>query len=253
MLDKVKQNKISQLYGAGIVLYIVLIILALVNMSQTSFNVTTNYLTSNDLASQSSTVFAPATSTLWVLQYRYLLVALLILSLVVPGLYIFWIKTGKNNIDFHKARWIDCVITSVFLMLTITLLSSLQDMMSLILVAGLVVVGSCLFWIATHQYGLNKSIYNKTFTLGIISIVLPWLLIALYTSGTWVYGNVRSPWYTYALAILGVFNTAIIIYGPLWYHTRKSKKEVLSGEVYPIMINQFVKLMFALILIIGIR
>jgi hypothetical protein len=230
-----------------------LIVLALVYMNQNSFNITTNYLTSNDLSSQMTTVFAPATSTLWVIQFRYALVAFLIASMIVPGLYIYWIQSGKKKIDFHKARWLDCVLTSAFIILVVTLLSSLEDFMTLVLIAGLVVVGSSLFWIATHQYSINKSIYNKTFFLGIISIVLPWLLIALYTSGTWVYGDIRSPWFTYALAFVGVINTAFLIYGPLWHQARQTKKEALTTEAFPIIINQLVKLVFCVIMIIGMR
>lgn len=253
MLDKAKQNKIWQIYAAGIFIYIILIVLALVHMNQSSFNITTNYLTNNDLATQTNTVFAPAASTLWTIQYRYALVALLAFSVIIPALYIYWILTHKKKIDFHKARWIDCAITSAFLIVLITLLSSLEDLMTIVLVGGLVLLGSSLFWIATHQYDIDKSIYNKTFALGIFSIVLPWILIALYTSGTWVYGGIRSPWYTYALCVLGVINTAIIIYGPIWHQSRVSKKNKLETESYPIIINQAVKILLSLILIIGIH
>ena len=100
MNEKKKQSIIAQYYGVGIFIYLVLAILAAKVMLPAVFQLTTNYWTSNPLLSQSSTVFVTASHVFWSIQFRWILVLLMGLSVVVPAYYVYAISNDFKKIDF---------------------------------------------------------------------------------------------------------------------------------------------------------
>ena len=252
MNEKKKLEAVWQYYAVGTAIYIILAVLAAKLMSGASFQISTGYLTANPLLSQNSTYFAPATHVLWSIQFRWALVILMALSIVVPAIYIYLINNNFKKIDLYKYRFIDWTVTGSFMLLLIAVLSGVSDIMTLVLIAGLSVVGYFLFWIIINNQLAKKPINQTVYKIGVLATVLPWLLIVVYALGTWVYGAIRMPWYVYVVYAFGVFNSAVIIYACFWHKTHDSKGSI-TNETYPILINQGIKALFVLILIIGLK
>jgi len=55
------------------------------------------------------------------------------------------------------------------------------------------------------------------------------------------------------LYLVGIANSGLIIYGYTWHKARSTAKKNLSDETYPVIANQAIKILFALILIIGLK
>ena len=132
------------------------------------------------------------------------------------------------------------------MLVVILSLAGVQDIMTLILSAGINAIAYCLIWMAINNFGAKKSYSAVIFNLGVVAILLPWLLVLIYSISTLGYGGVRSPWFVYGLDIVGLFSTAIVIYGYWWHKEIAVRKAVVTDEIYPILTNQIVKVLFAI-------
>ena len=252
MKDKKKYELVWQYYASGSVVFVILAVLAAKLMSTASYQITAGYITKNPLLSISSTYFVPANKVLWDIQFRWTLVILMALSIIVPLVYVYLIKNNYKKIDLHKYRFIDWTITGTIILLLIAIMSGASDIMTLVLIAGLSLISYYLFWTIINNQALQKSISTVIFKLGVLSSILPWILILFYVIGTLVYGGIRSPWYIYVIYLVGLLNTAVIIYAYKWHKIHDSKPKI-TNETYPILINQAVKVLFVLVLIIGLK
>lgn len=253
MNEKVKRDTIVRLYGIGAVLYLVLAVLAVKSMLPSTFQLTINYWTTNPLLSQTQTVFVTATRVLWSIQFRWVLVLLMGLSVLAPAYYIYMISNNVKKINFHKYRSVDWIVTGSLMLFVISVLAGVQDIMVLILIIGLFILSYLIILTAINHSDVSKPIKDNIYRLGVLSGLLPWLLILVYTISTWVYGSIRSPWFVYTLFIIGLINSAVIIYGYFWHKEDTKQKTLISHETYPILINQSIKILFVLILIIGLK
>ena len=115
MNEKKKLDAVWQYYAVGIALYVVLLVLAARLIGAASFQITTGYLTVNPLLSTTSAYFVPATHVFWTIEYRWALVVLMTLSIIVPGVYIYLINNNFKKINLHKYRFIDWSVTGTFI------------------------------------------------------------------------------------------------------------------------------------------
>jgi hypothetical protein len=253
MNDKRKLEHIWRLYALVSVLYVILGVLAFKIMNVSSLQVTSGFWSSNPLISQTNTVFAPASHVLYSIQYRYVLMAILLISIITPILYIYMINNGYKKIDLHKFRFYDWLITGGMMLLLIASLNGIQDLMTRILLVTFSVFFYVFILFAINNYKDKKEIDKKAFLIGTIFGLIPWIVIFYYVISTLAFGNVRSAWYVYALILIGVINTALIIYGYFWHNSRNGKKQLISDETYPIIANALIKISFAAILIIGLK
>jgi hypothetical protein len=253
MNEKKKLDLILKYYIAGGIVFLILAVVAVKLMSPSTYQVVVNYWAANPLLSQTSTVFAPASHLLWNIQFRWVVAILLLLSVVSPAYYVYAITNNFKKIDFHKYRFLDWLVTSSVMLLIILALAGVQDLMTLIVLLGLNVLAYCLFWKTNTNFGVKES-YNSTIhKLGGVAILLPWLLILIYALSTLLYGDVRSPGFVYVLYLVGLVNSIVVIFGYYWHKARVNSKAKISDETSPILFNQIVKVLFVLILIIGLK
>lgn len=249
MNGKVNQARVLQFYIGGLVVFVILAILCSLLMNQNGFQIVTNFWSNNDLASQTNTIFAPASRVLFTFELRWSLVLLLAISLVSPIYYLYKLNNKVKNIDFYKFRTLDWTVTTAFMVVLISVLSGVQDFMTLILIAALTAMGYLLINVALS----NKAIAKKAYISGLISIGLPWLLIIVYAIGTWVYGFVRTPWYVYVTYIIGLAVVGLVVYAYKFKDVKPSKIDATKKEIYPIIAAQLIKISFVVVLLIGLK
>ena len=128
-------------------------------------------------------------------------------------------------------------------------LSGVQDVMVLKLVAGLVIVTAILNWFAEKRHLTDKTA-RGAYLLSIITAALPWVLIGGYAVATLVHGIVRSPWYVYAL-----YATTLLATAGYLYNQRRHLKGLQGYEVTErnyLQLGIFAKVAFAVVLIVGL-
>lgn len=251
--NKKALNVIFRYYSASIVVYLVIAAAVIKFMSLASFQVTAPYLTTNPLLSQRSTSFAIASHVFWNIEFRWILVFLMGLSLIVPAIYIYLIKNNFKKIDLVKYRFIDWAVTGSFLLLLVSVLSGIEDLASLVLIFALSIVSYAFFWTTINNLEVGKSLKEIIYKTSIGASILPWLIIAFYALNTWVYGGIRSPWYVYAIYIVGLLNLVMVLYAYNRLKNQTRAKSPSGHSVYPVLINQIFRVSFCVILIIGLK
>ena len=249
-------NRLSELQRLSAGLFVLLAIAAGYLIKTTTINLTFGYLTNDDLASKTQTIFTPAIHSIYDVNIRWVVVAIMALSAVLPLLWTFsWKRQYQVNVDAETMpqRWLDNALTLALIVETIAALSGIHDLGALKMTAGLVAVSAVFGWLADHQNrGANKPKWSAYF-LGIAAAGLAWLYIGLTAVATWFYGIVRYPWYVYAL-----YGTTFIGFWLIWYLQRQqyrtgNKWKFAVLEQDHILTNIFIKASFALVLIIGLH
>lgn len=224
-------------------------------MNSTSYQLFTSLLARDELASKAHTVFAPAIHAVYDIELRWAVVAILLLSGVVPllaatrGRKQYELSLGKKVMAW---RWIDAAIVGALMVEVAALISGVQDIMTLKLVGALTVLAGILAWVAEKQHAETGKSAKAVYILCGVAAVAPWVLIAAYAIGTPVYGMVRSPWYVYAL--YGSVLASLLGYGiNLMSHLKSTQNNYEATERNYLQLNIFARVAFALILIIGLK
>jgi MFS family permease len=250
--------ELRRLYAAGAGLFAVLALVAGVVMQPTTYQVVLAYLTSDELSSRlaGTTMFAHGQQVLFDVELRWILVAFLLLSAVVPTLYV------TRFADKHKRalkdkvliwRWLDLAVTGAIVLSIVALLVGVQDLLVLKLVAGMGVAAAGLWWLAERQNAKARKAELSNYLVGVVVAALPWLLILGYVVNTFVYGNVRAPWFVYAAIVVVLAGFVLVALNQLrQYRAHKQWKDYPFVERNYWLINMETKAVFAIVLIIGL-
>lgn len=222
-------------------------------MNALSYPLTVGYMARDVLQSADQTVFAPAVQTVMDVEIRWLVVATLLLSLVLPILYMTKLKEKYeaylNKTRMVPFRWVDLAVTGSLMVATVALLSGVNSLPTLKLLGGLMVITAALGLIAERQNDKAVVPVKSAYYLSLFAGVLPILLFASYAIYTTVYGMVRYPWYVYAL-----YAVILIGFGLIARNLRMQ----IRGANYMIVernylaFNLLTKAAFAVVLIIGL-
>lgn len=238
----------SRIDDFELITYGLLIAFLLLFASSNTYQVSTAFWTSNSFISQTNTVFVSATRTLFNIQYRFLLLFILIILFVGSLVSIYEKYTlKKNTINLNFLKTLIIYLPYVFIIFLVCLLSGLQDLASLFIVlllsAGFVFVAS--------NRGIFKNGQKKLCVLIVLGL-LPWILVLIYSLGTIVYGSIRSTGYVYVEDLIALIYFIFIV----WLHTeRKQKKGSLISTLNEFIptINLLLVTTFSLVLIIGLH
>jgi hypothetical protein len=149
-------------------------------------------------------------------------------------------------------RWLDIGIMSALLIELAALLSGINDLLTLKLLAGFMLITAALGWISEKRTVQASRPVKSELVIGVVTAVMPWIIIAGYAINTYAYGVVRSPWYVYALYV-----ALIIGFGGYCLNLKRwVRGKVASYEVAErnyLALSLLTKLAVALILIIGLH
>jgi hypothetical protein len=255
MKDNKQLKQILWLQVASVVLYLALGILAIIFMNRTTLDLVVNYLTNNSLLGQSNTVFVSAVHVLISPEVRVYVAIIMTLSLAYPVKFFWFYKRDnvkKTSPQLHKIRWLDWAFIGTLMFLVIAALSGIQDLMTLITIGSLMALTYVFCWLGVHNLDSKPVLAKGSVGMSIISGTIAWIVVLVSALGTWVYGLVRSPWYIYVLYLLGLVNFLILLL--IFRYIRANKKiNNLWFEKNLLAINMTIKIIFALVLIIGLR
>jgi hypothetical protein len=239
------------------VVFVLLAILAGVMMSSQSYQTTVGLWARDDLASTTTTVFAPAVHVLYDVELRWIVVATMLVSAILPVLYVTKLEGAYTNYlrttRMVPYRWLDLGVTTALMVETIALLSGVQDIFVLKLVGSLMLVTSLLGLIAERQNNASDRPVWSAYATSLFSGVMPWVLIAAYAVSTNLFGAIRSPWYVYAL-----YATSLIGFSLIALNQRQQFKKAGGASNYLMVERNYVvasvltKVAFAAILIVGV-
>lgn len=211
------------------------------------------FLTKDELLSKTSAVFVPAVRGVFDVELRWVVVVIMALSAVTPLLVLTRLKNYyANNLKNRSnlLRWLESAVVTALIVETIALISGVNDVMTLKLIAGLILTAAAFGYVAERgNLGAAKPSWTTTY-LGVFAGVLPLLLIAAAAVGTILYGDVRAPWYVYTLYA----TTAAGLGALLFTHTRllRGLLGYEEAERNYLQINLFMRLAFGLVLVLGL-
>lgn len=250
------RNPLFNLMAVSVLISTVLAVLAGVFMTQKSYQIFTGLLTKDELASTTTTVLVPAFHTLYDIELRWIVVATMVISALFPLLYLTRLKRLYQTARQERVflwRWVENGIVGALGLIIISLLSGIQDLATLKLVAGLVVVSSLLSWMAEKQHTIEQRPARAAYWLSIVTGSLPWLLIGVYAVATPVYGLVQNTAFVYglyAIALAGFIATALNLRRYLRGANNTANYESVESNYWKI--NLLTRTAFALTIIVGL-
>jgi glucose uptake protein GlcU len=250
MLKKVVEEKYRDI--ASIVCFVAAGVVFFLLAGSNSFQITTNFLTNNNFASPSSTLFTPASRVLFNLEYRYLvlfLLAVIVIKLIYRSYPVG--KTPKINKKLHSYLdvYLDSLSYSIFVVI-LSVLAGLQDISAIFFVFISSLIGTGLILFNSHDNEAEDALKSRR--TGIVLSLISWLLLVIYSVSTLTYGEVRTTWYVYLLDFIGLlYLTFVIIKNNKKRFFRKLKKQ--DREVAQYTVNLFLKLAFLVILAVGLH
>lgn len=241
---------LRRLHIISIGVFGVLTVLAVLFMNSSSVQVVINHL-SQDTLSESQALL-PAVSHLYDIQLRWLVTATLVVSMVLPLLYLTKFearyKLGLQN-KLMPWRWVDIAVTGALMIEVVALLSGVNEVSALKLVGFMAVVMAISGWLAERENMSATKPIVATFWVGILTKIVLLSVVATVAIGTPVFGMVRASWYVYAL--YGILAVDVLAYTMNHYRQLLGQDYVKSERNY-LVYNLVGKSAFALILIFGL-
>lgn len=250
--------KLRSLHMMSAGVFILLAIVAGLFMGNDSHQLTIGYLSKDILAADPNTL-APAVRSLMDVEVRWLLVVIMLLSAVVPLLYLTsWEQKYVQAVTKTRTvswRWFDFAVTAALMVEVVALLSGITDIAVLKLIAGLIALSLGLGWIAERQNNATDQPAWAAYMASLVAGVLPWLPIAVAAVATVIYGSAWSPWYVYALyavTIAGSLGIASIQYKDYQRSKPAWQQNYLIVERNYLVVNLLTKAAFGIVLIVGL-
>ncbi len=250
-------EQLHKLHITSAVVFAALAVAAGVLMGHASYPFVIGHVGKDALASQSTTVFAPAIHSLMSVELRGAVVIIMAISALFSLLLI-----TRWHDQYHKAirarirpmRWLEMGITIGLMTEVAGMLGGVQDVMFLKLMAGLVVLMCGMNWLAEKQNLTGRKTVWSAYVFGLFAGLLPWLIILTSLIGSAVYGMVRQPWYVYS-----IYAALLVGFVLIWVNLCNQLRRFKSWNRYEIVernyvvINFALKLAFGVILIVGLK
>lgn len=215
------------------------------------------YVTKDALTSQSQTVFVPALKNLFDAPVAFMAATALVVS---GGIALY--RYGRGQDAYKKEikkgdtplKWIDVGVSSAIIIEIVALFAGVSDPGTVKMCAGAIVATCALGWLADRQNAATKKPDWSAYAISVLTGILPWLAIASSLLFTAIYGMVRLPWYSYALA-----GAMLVGFGLLAINQMKGIKKVGSWKKYNfvernyLIIDVAIKVAFVAILLVGLK
>lgn len=251
-------RQLQRLHVMTAVIFAGLALAAAFLMKPTSYPFVVSHATKDELASASSTVFAPAVHHLIDVDMRWAVVVLMLLGAITAVLALtYWKKPYAEQLRnrLSPLTWVSMGgILPALMFEIIAILSGGQDVLYLKLMAGLIVLSGIFGYLAERENRGTRRPQWLNFWLLFASGALAWLALATMMVTTSIYGLVRLPWFVYVLmAVLTVASLSAVT--NLWFEFKNKAwaRDFDKVERNYLLINLLAKGSFALLLIIGLK
>lgn len=246
---------VRKLYVVSAIIFALLAGAAGVFMKSAHFDLSIGYVTSNQLLSQETTVFAPAQRVLVTLDIRWAAVAVLALSagFAVVGAT----RMRRSSAEIASGvpqpwRWADAAVTGGMAVATVAILSGMQGVVEIALLGLLTAIAFAFAWITERENYRSPTFVRGAFWASFASGVIVLMALAIYAIATPVYGMVSYPWYVYALGGTLALGSLLAVYVRYRsFNKQGSWSSPLFLERNFVLTNLLVKIAFGAILTIG--
>lgn len=203
----------------------------------------------NGFSSESAVDLAPASEVLFTLEYRYILIAILLTSALGSLLLATKLRRRyETTVGYGVSglRWILLGITSALTIEFVSLLAGVRDIMTLKTSAALIFATTLLSWLAERE---NAGAGNRkwlAFGVSLFTGAAAWLPVFGSLVGTSLLAEERFGWHVYALVaatLAGFTGFALNQY----LHLKKSNLEYTYIEQRYVRIDQALKFVIVLI------
>lgn len=174
-------------------------------MNTASAQIYLGHLSQDELASRASTVLVPAATAIMEVEFRWLLVGLLVTSAVLALLRAtryFALDTAASKTRVNPLRWVEFALTGAIAFEIAALLNGLQDAVAIKLSIISIVLAAFFAWMFERENAATGKPAKALYYASAAAVVFPVLALAGSMYGTYVYGMERSPWYAYAAAAI---------------------------------------------------
>lgn len=227
-------------------------------MSHHMVALTIGHLTRDVVQSTDQTVFTQAAYSLYDVELRWVVVALMAASAVLPLLYLTRLKEQYQSFvektRLSPFRWIEAGVIGALMTETVAVLYGITDIIALKLIAGLVIVAALLGMIAERQNDKATQPVKSAYQASLFAGALPLLVIGVSGLATYMYGLVRSPWYVYAAYAVLVASFVLTSLNQWKFITRSPKvsSNIVTERNY-VAVSLVTRIAFAVVLIVGLR
>lgn len=168
-----------------------------------SLPVTANFLTKDTFASKAgeSPVLAQATRHLFDVNLLYLVAAILLVAAVTHGLLATVLRKRYElglAAQVNRARWAGFGLVSALSIVTVGLISGINDVSLLGTLVALVILGG-LSGLAIEVYSQGATRRRLAYTICWIAAVVPWVVVGMYLLGANIWGSGNIPAYVYGI------------------------------------------------------
>lgn len=203
---------LEQIKGLNLVsgiIYLILAVVSVVFVAPVSFKLTLDVMAIDQLATSNSAILFPANETLLDVQLRYLLAGIFVLAAIGSLLLATKLrKTYEKSINQSSSgiRWIILGITAGLTLEFVSFIAGINDIMTLKLVGGAILLTTIFGWIADKE----PKVKWMAFTGAIIAGILAWFPVIGSLVGTTLYDSARFGWHVYALAGLVLLSSMLV-------------------------------------------
>lgn len=248
-------TQLHRLNALHVLVSVIGVVCTLSIMSKLGQQISTGLVVTNELAAEGQSRLSPAVHYLYEIDIRYALVAVLMISLILPLRNVLRPRQYLNDLDLKKntLRWIDKAIVSGAMMGVLANFCGVQDFMTLKLVGAFMVITAMLGWLSERQ---NSSISRdwSAYGISIFTGMVPWLIVLSYSIGTIVWGSNNQSWFVYALfASVFAAGIAYALNGFNYIRKYKSWSDYKIVERNYVVIDILNRVAFATILIVGLH
>lgn len=240
--------KLRGLHSLSVGVFLLLALVAAFLMSSQSFQLTLGHMAKDQL----SGALMPAVQVIYDVELRWVVVATMVISAVLPVLYLTKLQNRYadyvNKTRMQPMRWIDAAVTGAIALEVVVLLSGVSDIATLKLVGGLAAVAAILALIAERQNNaVNKPVRSAYFTALLAGVILA-VFTAVYAVSSAIYGE-GLQWFVYVLYAIVVGGFVLLARN---LRAQMNGANNLVVERNYIVINLVVKAAFAVALIAGL-
>lgn len=223
----------------SVVVYVILAGLVIFLTSSASQKLVLGISAPDLLSTDKASNLAPAAEVLFDVQYRYVAVGILALaaigSLLLATVLRQRYEKSVNN-SAAALRWLFLGVTAGLTLEFVTLLTGINDLMTLKVVGVLIFLTTFFGWLSDRD-NVGKETKWLAFIGALIAGVFAWFPALGSFIGTTIYGEATFKWYVYAIGGVVLFSS--LLFALSQYHALSKKSTAVA---YPAREERYIRL-----------
>lgn len=193
----------------------------------TYFPVSLSYVTENQLLGEQKEALVPGERVFSELDVRWIAGSLVLLGLIYSILMVTrWAKSYQKAQDtrIYFWRWVYFALAGSLTIQLVNITIGVEDAVTIKLSESLIVFAAAFAWFSERQNQKSTKPIWSAYLLATFAAFLGLLPVLGLIGGTYLYGMVTLPWYTYSLAAVGIAAPLLVGLNLFWSLKSDNKK-----------------------------